>query len=99
MRRHPCRRCVRASGRLARETRGGASRRSSTARGETAHFEHAEHDLSGEIDVGWELVGIPADELVAAVCIDTAEHASVDRDGKLVLHRVAGQVWRGSSRC
>lgn len=56
--------------------------------GEAAHFQDAEHDLSGQIDVGWELVGVPADQLVAAVGVDTAEHACIHADGELVLHRV-----------
>ena len=44
-----------------------------TTGGEAAHFEDFFHDASGEVEVGGELVSVPADELVALVGIDGAE--------------------------
>ena len=41
--------------------------------GEATHFEDFFHDASGEVEVGGELVGVPADELVALVGIDGAK--------------------------
>ena len=58
---------------------------------EATHFEHAEHDLCGQVDVGRELIGVPADELVATIGVDTAEHVGIVADGEFVLHRVSSQ--------
>ena len=37
---------------------------------ESAHAEHREHDIHGEINVGRELICVPTDEFVAPVCVD-----------------------------
>ena len=50
-----------------------------------------EHALRGEVDVGRELVGVPAEQQVARVGVDGAEHAVLRGDFHFVLHRVAGQ--------
>jgi hypothetical protein len=47
------------------------------AGGEAAHAQHDQHDLRGEVEVGGELVGVPADELVATVGIDRAERPAL----------------------
>ena len=61
------------------------------AGGEAAHFQHLEHDLGGEINVGRKLVGIPADEFIALVRIHGAERAGIDGHSHLVEHRVPGE--------
>ena len=45
-----------------------------TAGGESAVLENYEHHLGRQIDVRWELVGIPAEKHVAVVGIDRTEH-------------------------
>ena len=40
----------------------------------------------GQVDVGRELVGVPAEERVAGVGVDRAEGAGVDGDSQLVHH-------------
>ena len=54
-------------------------------------FEDDEHALRGEIDVGRELVGVPAEQQVARVGVDRAERSGGGGDFQLVLHRVAGE--------
>ena len=51
----------------------------------------AEHALGREIDIGGELVGIPAEQVIAGVGVDRAECAGVDGDLELVHHLVAGE--------
>ena len=58
---------------------------------EPAHVEDAEHALRGQVDVGGELVGVPAQQVVAGVGVDRAQGARADGDLQLVHHRVAGQ--------
>ena len=41
-----------------------------TPRRETAHFQKNEHDFGSVVNVGRELIGIPAEELVAGIRID-----------------------------
>ena len=59
------------------------------AGGEAAHLEDGEHDLGRQVDVCGKLVGIPADEFIAAVGVDATEHASIGSHGELVLHGVS----------
>ena len=61
------------------------------AGGESTHFENFQHDLGAEIDVGRELVGVPADEFVALVRIHGAERVRIDGNGHFVKHRVTGE--------
>ena len=61
------------------------------ALGEAAHLEDAQHDVRREVEVGRELVGVPAEERVAAVGVDGTEGVGAHRDFHLVLHRVAGE--------
>ena len=61
------------------------------AGGEAAHLEDGEHDLGGEINVGGELVGVPAEENVAGVGVDRAEGVGGGGDFHFVLHGVAGE--------
>ena len=56
-----------------------------------AVLEHRVHALRGEIDIGRELVGVPAEEHVAGVGVDRAKHARAAGDFHFVLHRVAGE--------
>ena len=62
-----------------------------SARGESSHLHDAEHHLGGEVEVGRELVGVPADEFVAGVGIDGAEGVGPEADLDLVGHGVAGE--------
>ena len=39
-------------------------------RRETAHFQKNEHDFGSVVNIGRELIGIPAEKLVAGVRID-----------------------------
>ena len=55
------------------------------------YFKNDEHDLRGQVDVGGELVGVPAQEQVAGVGVDRAQEALVAGVFQLVLHGVAGQ--------
>ena len=58
---------------------------------EAAVFQDAQHALRGEVDVGGELVGVPAEHEVAGVGVDGAEGAGGAGDFQLVLHGVAGE--------
>ena len=58
---------------------------------EAAHVEDGQHDLGRQINVGRELVGVPAQQHVAGVGVDRAERAGGDGHFQLVLHGVAGQ--------
>lgn len=62
-----------------------------TTGGEAAHFEDFFHDAGGEVEVGRELVGVPADEFVALVGIDGAEGIGSDGDGHFVQHGVTSE--------
>ena len=61
------------------------------ARRNAAMLEDGEHALGGEINVGWELVGVPAEEQITGVGVDGAEEALAAGVVELVLHGVAGQ--------
>ncbi len=58
---------------------------------EAALLEDDEHAGGGEIDIGRELVGVPAEEKVASVGVDAAEEAVLAGVLHLVEHGVAGQ--------
>jgi len=58
---------------------------------ETAVLEQHEHDLRGQVNVGRELIGIPAQQQVAEVGIDGAKEALHRGIFELVLHCVAGE--------
>ena len=47
--------------------------------------------MSGEVEIGRKLVGIPADEFIAGVGIDGTESIGVDADLDLVGHGMAGK--------
>ena len=57
--------------------------------GEAAHVEDNEHYLGGQIDVGWELVGIPANKLVPTIGVDGPQGIGIGGNGKVVLHGVS----------
>ena len=61
------------------------------ARAEPALSQKDEHDLGREVQVRRELVGVPAEEQVAAVGVDAAEHAVGAGVGEFVAHRVPGE--------
>ena len=61
------------------------------ARREAAHFQNGQHDVRGEINVGRELVGVPAEEQVAGIGVDRAERVGRGGDLQFVLHGVAGE--------
>ena len=61
------------------------------ARRDAAMLEDGEHALGGEINIGWELVGVPAEEQITGVGVDGAEEALAAGVVQLVLHGVAGQ--------
>src|SRR6185503_10027092 len=52
--------------------------------GQAAHLEDDQHDLRGEVNVGGELVGIPAKEQVAGIGVDAAEGARGGGDFQVV---------------
>ena len=55
-------------------------------------FRMHQHALRRQVDVGRELVGVPAEQQVAAVGVDRAEHAlHAHAYFQFVHHRVAGQ--------
>ena len=62
-----------------------------TTSGESAHFEDFFHDAGGEVKVGGELVGVPADELVALVGIDGAEGIGGDGNSHFMKHGMTGE--------
>lgn len=62
------------------------------ARADAALGENLPHDRGGLVEVNRELVDVPADELVALVGIDGAEHAGIAGDADLVLEGVASEV-------
>ena len=61
------------------------------ARGESVLPEDDEHALRREINVGRELVRVPAEQHVARVGVDAAERSLNRRVDQLVHHRVAGE--------
>ena len=61
------------------------------AGGETAHVQDAEHALRRQIDARRELVGIPAQQVIAGVGVDRAQCPGSDGDLQLVHHLVTGQ--------
>src|SRR5207253_7917196 len=61
------------------------------AGGEAADFQQCQHDVRREINVGGELVGVPAQEQVARVGVDRAERVCCRSDFQFVLHRLAGE--------
>ena len=61
------------------------------AGGDATVLEDGKHALGGEINVGWELVGVPAEQEVAGVGIDGPQKALTARVVQLVLHGVAGE--------
>src|SRR5262249_48938534 len=56
---------------------------------EAALAEDHQHALRGQVQIGRKLVGVPAQEQVAAVGVDRAEHAVQRRVGQFVHHGVA----------
>ena len=69
------------------------------AGGEAAVLEDDEHDLRGQVDVGGELVGVPAQEQVAGVGVDRAEDALARRRIPARAASCGRPAWRGWSRC
>ena len=63
-----------------------------TVRADLAFGEDFPHNGGGLVQVGRELIHIPADELVALVGVEGAEHAGLAGGADLVLVGVAGQV-------
>lgn len=63
-----------------------------TVRADLAFGEDFPHNGGGLVQVGRELIHIPADELVALVGVQGAEHAGLAGGADLVLVGVAGQV-------
>ena len=64
-------------------------------RGETLppiHLEDPQHDVGAEIDIGWELIRVPPDQLVPTVGIDRSECPRGGRHIQLMLHRVPRQL-------
>ena len=61
------------------------------AGGEPAVFQEGQHDLRGQVDVGRELVGVPADEQIARVGVNRTERARGSRHFEVVLHGVPRQ--------
>ena len=61
-------------------------------RADLAFIEHFPHHGGGLVQVGRELVEIPAKQHVALVGVERTEHAVVTRDTDLVLVGVAGEV-------
>ncbi len=59
--------------------------------GEAAVFEDREHDLGGEVDIGGELVGIPTEEEVAGIGVDTTEGIGGAGDFEFMLHGMSGE--------
>ena len=58
---------------------------------EAAIFEHAEHGVGREVDVGRKLVGVPAEELIAGVGVDRSQRTRGTGNFELMLHRVTGE--------
>ena len=58
---------------------------------ESALLHDDEHDLSGEVDIGGELVGVPSEEQVAGIGVDAAEDALDGGVFEFVHHGVAGE--------
>ena len=69
-----------------------------TAGLEAAHFQELQHDLRGHVNVGRELVGVPADQFVAGIGIDGAESACGERRSARA-GRCGRRAWRGWFRC
>ena len=59
--------------------------------GKSAHAQDAEHALSGQVEVGGELVGVPAHQVVSGIGVDRAQCAGTDGHFELVHHLVAGE--------
>ena len=62
-----------------------------TAGMQSALLHQHQHDLSRQVDVGWELVGIPAQEQVARIGVDASENSLDRRILQFVHHRVTSE--------
>ncbi len=62
-----------------------------SAGGEPAALENAQHRRRRVVQVGGELIGIPAQQQVAAVGVDRAEHVVGHREFQLVLEAVLSE--------
>lgn len=58
---------------------------------ESAVLENDEHGLGGEIQIGRELIGVPAQKQIARVSVDGAEHALMPGVIELMHHGVSGE--------
>ncbi len=58
---------------------------------ETAVLQHGEHGLGRQVNVGWELIRVPAQEVIAHVGIDGPERSGSARDFEFMFHGLAGQ--------
>ena len=58
-----------------------------------------QHALRRQVEVGRELVGVPAEQQVAAVGVDRAEHALARRVAPVRASSCGRPAWRGWSRC
>lgn len=56
---------------------------------EATHAKDNEHDFGGEVDIGGELVRVPAEEGVTAIGVYGAKFASIGSHGELMAHGVA----------
>ena len=57
----------------------------------SAGLEHLQHAQGGLVDVGGELIGVPAQQQIALIGVDGAERPVDPRHGQLVLEGVARQ--------
>ena len=64
----------------------------STARPDLPLVDDFPHHCSGFVQVRWEFIDVPANELVTLVGIERAEHSGGTRHADLVLVGVSGQV-------
>ena len=69
------------------------------AGGEAAVLQQHEHALRRQIDVGRELVGVPAEQQVAGVGVDRAQDARRRRRLPARAASCGRRAWRGWSRC
>ena len=58
---------------------------------EAAHFKHAQHDLRGHVNVGGELVGVPAYQFIAGIGINRTQRPGSGSNSQFVLHCVTGE--------
>ncbi len=58
-------------------------------RGESAHFEHAKHNVRGQVQVAGELIGIPSKEGVPPIGVDGTEGIGSNGNFHFVFHGVA----------